>query len=68
MRKIWVRKAKSFLGAETQDLDYYASMSPEERLETMQFLRDTFLKLRKQKKRAQNGKGLRRSIKIIQQT
>ena len=38
MQKIWVRKAKSFSEAQEQDIDYYLKMSPQERLETVQFL------------------------------
>jgi hypothetical protein len=32
MKKIWLRKAKSFSEAQEQDLDYYLNMSAQERL------------------------------------
>lgn len=69
MKKIWVNKAKSFKEAEEFDRKYYTSMTGEERLETMQFLREIylkfFLKIKKGSK-DESRKGLRRTIKILQ--
>ena len=66
MKKVWVNKADSFEEAEKFDESYYRTMSPEERLETVQFLREIYTKI----KRGRTGEGrkrLRRTIKIIQQ-
>ena len=65
--KIWVRKLKSF--AESQEFDdfYYLSVSEKERLETVQFLREEYWKLNKEQNR-ESRKGLRRVLKLIQQT
>ncbi len=62
MRKIWVKKSNSFKEAQQFDIDYYLSMSPSERLETMQFLREPASKLKNEK----NRKRLRRVIKVVQ--
>ncbi|MFH1593374.1 MAG: hypothetical protein ABID09_01590 [Candidatus Omnitrophota bacterium] len=64
MKKIWVNKAKSFKEAERFDNSYYLSMSRTERLETMQFLREIYYKIKGLKN--EGRKGLRRVIKIIQ--
>ena len=66
MNKIWVNKAKSFSAAERFDEDYYLNMSCSKRLEIMQYLREICIKIKKGKKH-EGGKGLRRSIKVIQQ-
>jgi len=66
MKRIWMHKAHSFKEAEKFDNDYYLRMRPEERIETVQFLRDMFFKF-KRPSQDERGKGLRRSIKIIQQ-
>ncbi len=63
MKKIWMHRANSFKEAADFESDYYMNMTGAERLNTMQFLRETYLKL---KARGHgNGKGLRRVIKII---
>ena len=62
-QKIWVRKAKSFSEAEEQDLDYYLAMSPQERVEIVQFLREQYPKFAKVKL-SESGKRLRRSVRI----
>jgi hypothetical protein len=59
--KLWVKKFKSFKSAHQFDIDYYLSMSPSERLETMQFLREMAAKI----KNGKNRKGLRRVITIV---
>ncbi|MEO0205258.1 MAG: hypothetical protein ABIL22_01120 [candidate division WOR-3 bacterium] len=67
MKRIWVNKAKSSKSAERFDHEYYLSMTPAQRLEIMQFLRETFNRVRPC--RINEGrKRLRRFVKIIQQT
>lgn len=66
MKKIWVKKADSFKAAEKFDKDYYLGMSRSKRLETVQFLREMNFKI-KRDFADEGGKGLRRTIKIIQQ-
>ena len=66
MRKVWVNKADSFEEAERFDESYYRTMSPEERLETMQFLREIYTKM-KRGRTGEDRKRLRRTVKIIQQ-
>jgi len=61
MKKIWVNKTGSFKESGRFDEDYYLSMSGTERLETTQFLREIFIKIRNE-----NRKGLRRIIKVVQ--
>jgi len=65
MKNIWVRKAKSFSEAQEQDLDYYLNMSAQERLETVQFLREQYPKFARVKLN-ESGKRLRRTVRIVQ--
>ena len=65
MQKIWVRKAKSFSEAQEQDIEYYLKMSPQERLETVQFLREQYPKFARVKL-YESRKGLRRTVRIVQ--
>ena len=65
-KHIWMHKAKSFEEAKQFDRDYYASMSPEDRLATVQFLRSQNHKLRKGRGRGASRKGLRRVVTVIQ--
>ena len=65
MQKIWVRKTKSFSEAQEQDLDYYLNMSAQERLETVQFLREQYPKFARVKLN-ESGKRLRRTVRIVQ--
>ena len=71
MKKIWVNKANSFKEAEEFDRRYYSQMGARERLETMQFLRETYDKFKKPGESHGKGlsyarrKGLRGFIKII---
>lgn len=67
MKKIWVNKIDSFQKAEEFDDRYNLSLSPEERLSTIQFLREAYFKLRKDLK-SEGRKGLRRVLKITKQT
>lgn len=62
--KIWVNKPDSFEEAERADDNYYRAMTPIERLETMQFLREVYFKLKKDL-RDEGREGLRRSITVI---
>ena len=64
MKKIWVNKANSFEEAGKFDKKYYRSMSKIEKLDTMQFLREIYHKMKGSKNAV--GKRLRRIIKIIQ--
>lgn len=56
-------RASSFKEAAEFDSAYYATMSKAERISTMQFLREIYLKFKAP--RNENGKGLRRVIKVI---
>ncbi len=75
--KIWINKADSFQKAEEFDEKYNLSLSPEERLSDVQFLREEYLKMNpapqggarvKRGLRSESRKGLRRILKIIKQT
>lgn len=70
MRKIWVHKAGSFQEAEEFDRKYYAQMTPEERLNIVQELREIDSnfprKGRKGPSKYANRRRLQRVIKIIQ--
>ena len=66
MNKVWSHITNSFKSAERFDEEYYLNMSSTERVETMQFLREAYLKFNKIRKN-EGRKGLRRSIKVIQQ-
>lgn len=66
MRKKWIKKFKSFNEAEKSDREYYNKMSPEERLDIMQFLRETYSKFKGKFKYAA-GTRLQRVIKVIKQ-
>ena len=63
--KIWVNKSKSFKEAEKFNNDYYFKMSPKKRLENLQVLRELWFNFNKSNN--ENGKRLRRTIKIIKQ-
>ena len=63
MKKVWLHKANSFEDAERFDKRYYQTMSPAERVETVDWLR---LVGRKFAKVIRGGTRLRRIITIIQ--
>ena len=65
-KKIWVHKAQSFEAAQEFDDLYYLSMSPNKRLDTMQFLREQYHHLGNKQTR-ENRKRLRRVLRIIKQ-
>ncbi len=67
MKKPWIKKFKTFKSAEEADKQYYLKMSPAERLDILQFLRESYIKLKKGKKH-ESGQRLRRVVKILQQT
>ncbi len=60
--RIWIRKFNSFKEAEEKELEYHLNMTPEERLETVEYLREIFYKL---KCYGKDREGLRRVFKII---
>lgn len=66
MKKIWLKRFNSFEQAGKADDLYYLNMSPAERLDIMQFLREIYIKLRKGKSH-ESGQRLRRAVKIFQQ-
>ena len=65
-KKIWVKKIGSFSEAQDQDLRYYLNMTPQERIETVQFLREQYFKFNESVP-DESGKGLRRTVRVIQQ-
>ena len=68
MKKIWIHKTSSFRKAEKFDADYYLAMTPSERLETVQLLREEYSKIRGKRGgiRGENTEGLRRVIRVVQ--
>lgn len=64
-KKIWMNKAHSFLEAERFDEQYYEVMSGKEKIDTIQFLREQYFKMKGLKD--EDRKGLRRVIKLIKQ-
>lgn len=65
MNRIWVRRATSFEEAAAFDREYYAAMTPEERLDTMQRLREAYFKLNKEYAADDGAARLRRHVEII---
>jgi hypothetical protein len=63
-KEIWFNKSNSFKEAQEFDDAYYLSMTPAERLETVQFLREEHEKLNKDKNH-EGGIRLRRVLKFI---
>ena len=66
MERIWVNKVESFDAAERFEKKYYKSLSTTERLETVQFLRETYFKS-SGKVLGENGKRLRRVLSSAKQ-
>jgi hypothetical protein len=62
MKKLWLKIFRSSKEAEKADLEYYSKMSPSEKWDTLQFIRETYLNFRGHK--YENGKGLQRVLKI----
>ena len=71
MKKIWIHKSHSFKEANEFDREYYFKMTPKERLNIMQELREMYYKFSKPFKgpKAKYGyrKRLQRVIKVIPQ-
>ena len=65
-QKVWVKKTCSFSEAQDQDLEYYLDMSAQERLETVQFLREQYFKFYGMSP-YESRKGLRRTVRVVQQ-
>jgi len=65
-KKIWINRAKSFKAAQDFDVEYYLSMNSQDRLETVQYLREIYYKMKKGLK-DEGRKRLRRVIKITKQ-
>jgi len=65
MKKIWIKKSQSFKEAQDFDTRYYHAMSLQERLEVVQFLRETYLKIKGRHKN-ESRKRLRRVIRVVQ--
>ena len=66
MKNIWMKKFDSFRKANEADELYYLKMRPAERLDILQFLRETYAKLKRGKKH-ESSQRLRRVVKILQQ-
>lgn len=64
--EIWVKRFHSFKDAETEELYYYASMTPEERLSIVQLLREEYWKF-KGPKGNESRKRLSRVFKVVKQ-
>jgi len=67
MRNVWIRKVNSYEEAHDLDREYYLSMTPKKRLEIVQILREEFYKIKKDNKKRENRKRLRRVIRVIKQ-
>ena len=65
VRRIWVNKAKSFEEAAAFDREYDERLSPEERLETVQMLREMHF-AQSGMVIGENGKRLRRVLNVVQ--
>lgn len=66
MKKLWIKKFRSFKAAEEADIEDYLQMSAREKWDTMQCLRDIYYKFKGSK--YEKGKGLRRVFRIVKQT
>lgn len=64
MQKAWIKKSNSFKESEKFDKKYYLSMTPKQRLEIVQLLREEYYKIKKGKNN-ENRKRLRRIIKVV---
>jgi len=66
-KKIWAKKFNSFKEAQAAEFSYYMSLTPEERLSIVQFLREEYWKFNRAKGNA-SRKRLSRVFKVIKQT
>jgi hypothetical protein len=62
----WINKAKSFEDAQEFDTAYYLNLSSADRVETVQVLREAHFKSNGLFRR-ENGKRLRRVLRVIKQ-
>ncbi len=67
-RDVWVKKCFSFQEAEEADFEYYRAMSRQERLSIIQELRERYEKFGKGQTHGARREGLRRVLRVIQQT
>jgi hypothetical protein len=65
-KDVWIKKSESFKSAADFNLDYYLSMNPQERLDTMQFLRRIAFNIKKERNHGKGRKRLQRVLKVIQ--
>jgi hypothetical protein len=65
-KKVWAHVADSYEAAQEFDDAYYLSMSSEERVETVQILRERYLKMKKGSSH-EGRKRLRRVLRVIKQ-
>jgi hypothetical protein len=65
VERIWVNKAKTFEEAAAFDRDYYQRLSPEERLDTVQMLREMHFD-QSGMTIGEDGKRLRRVLGVVQ--
>jgi hypothetical protein len=65
-KDIWVKKSNSFKSADEFNIAYYLSMHPQQRIDTMQFLRSIAFNIKKDLKRGKGRKRLQRVIRVIQ--
>ena len=66
MKRIWINKVGSFKEAQDFDTSYYLALSSEERLESVQILREEYFKSNGLEF-GEDGKRLRRVFKVIKQ-
>jgi hypothetical protein len=64
-KTIWLNKAKSFKEAQKFDDSYYTRLTPDERIEAMQLLREAHFKSTGMSI-GENGNRLRRVVRIIE--
>jgi hypothetical protein len=67
MKRIWLNKARTIEEAQQFEVQYYSSMSGEERVETVQLLREMHFKT-SGLKLGEDRKRLRRVLSVIKQT
>ena len=66
-REIWINKANSFDEAQKFETAYYLNLSSAERVETVQILREAHFNSNGMFRR-ENGKRLRRVLRVVKQT
>jgi hypothetical protein len=66
MKKIWIKIFNNFKEAEKSEQKGCLFMSPEKRLDAVQFCRAQYYKINKELKN-EGGKGLRGAVRVIKQ-